>query len=40
MNMWYWEHVKPGLMVEAAKVDTHMQLARLLMYKQYGRTVG
>ena len=40
MNMWYWEHVKPGLKVEAVKVNTHTQLARLLMYKQYGRTVG
>ena len=40
MNTWYWEHVKPGLMVETATVDTHMQLARLLAYKQDRCTVG
>ena len=40
MNTWYWEHVKPGLTVEAAKVDSHTQLARLLTYKQYRRIVG
>ena len=40
MNMWYWEYVKPGLMVEAAKVDTHAQLARPFMDKQYWHTIG
>ena len=40
MNTWYWEYVKPGLMVEAAKVNTHTQLACLLTYKQYRHTVG
>ena len=40
MNTWYWEHVKPGLTVETAKVNTHTQLARLLTYKQYRRAVG
>ena len=40
MNTWNWEHVKPGLAVEAAKVDTHPQLARLFTYKQYRCAVG
>ena len=40
MNTWYWEHVKPGLMVETAKVNTHTQLARLFVYKQDRCTVG
>ena len=40
MNTWYWEHVKPGLTVETAKVNTHTQLARFFVYKQYRRTVG
>ena len=40
MNTWYWEHVKPGLMDETAKVNAHMQLAHLLMYKQYRCTIG
>ena len=39
MNTWYWEHVKPGLMVETAKVNTHTQFARAFMYKQYRCTV-
>ena len=40
MNTWYWEHVKPGLAVETAKVNAHTQLARLLTYKQYRRAIG
>ena len=40
MNTWYWEHVKPGLAVETAKVDTRTQLSHFLAYKQYWRTVG
>ena len=40
MNTWYWEHVKPGLAVETAGVDTHMQLSRFLAYKQDWRTIG
>ena len=40
MNTWYWEHVKPGLVVETAKVDIHTQLSHLLVYKQDWHTVG
>ena len=40
MNIWYWEYVKPGLTVETTKVNAHMQLARLLTYKQHRRTIG
>ena len=40
MNTWYWEHVKLGLVVETAKVDTHMQLSRFLAYKQDWHTIG
>ena len=40
MNTWYWEHVKPGLTVETAKVNAHTQITRFLTYKQYWCTVG
>ena len=40
MNTWYWEHVKPGLMVVVAKANAHAQLSHLFMYKQYRCTVG
>ena len=40
MNTWYWECVKPGLVVDTAKVDTHTQLPHFLAKKQDWRTVG
>ena len=38
--MWYWEHVKLSLAVEAAKVNTHTQLSHFPVYKQDWRTIG
>ena len=40
MNMWYWEHFKPSLMVEAARVSLQMQLSHLLVYKQDQCSIG
>ena len=34
MNTWYWEHLKPVLMVETAKISAQMQLSHILAYKQ------